>query len=71
MDDYNSWWILLIDQGLSQVQTNYFVSDYNYKQANTIAGWLNGCMVELETESVDEDIIDVDKKNNWERRIWK
>ena len=36
----------------------------NYKLANTIAGWLDGCMVELETESDDEDITDVDKKPN-------
>ena len=57
---------------LSQIHNKLFLFQIvNYKHANTITGWLGGCMVELETEIVDEDIIDVDKKNNWERRIWK
>ena len=49
---------------LSQVHNKLFLFQIvNYKQANTIiAGWLDDCMMELETESFDEDIIDVDKK---------
>ena len=47
---------------LSQAHNKLFLFQIvNYKQANTITGWLDGCMVELETESDDEDIIDVVK----------